>query len=288
MKRLVTSLFFVFCPLAAPLLAQTTIGGGTCSSGSLTGTYSVSLTARLVPNGTFAGVFQSTGVATFDGLSAVTINLTANTGQALGTALSWAGTYSVQSNCAGVINVTGGASQVFNVAVYNSGSDFIISGRDANSYTYSGSGNLQQAACSAGVEPGVYAYSATGYLLNGTTISGVQNGSGLIQFSGVSSVTVNVTMLALGVSPKVLTLAGPYSISSNCMGSAVLADVSNNSYALSFSIYNVSSANAGIDVGLAQAGKFLVTGGAHVAFGQPSATAAAKPESVPGNRGGRA
>jgi len=270
------------------LLAQTTIGGGTCNSGSLTGTYSVSLTGRLVPNGTFAGVFQSTGAAIFDGLSAVTINLMANTGQALGTALTWTGTYSVQANCAGVIDITGGAGPAFNVAVYNQGSDFIISGRDTNNYTYSGSGNLQQAACASGLLPGIYAFSSTGFVLNGTAVSGVENGSGLIQFNGVSNVTVNATMLALGVAPTVLTLTGAYSISSNCMGSAVLADVSNNSYALSFSIYNVSSANAGINVGLAQAGKFLVTGSAHVAYGQPSATAAAKPESIPGNRGGRA
>jgi hypothetical protein len=233
-------------------------------------------------------VFQSNGAATFDGLSAVTINLTANTGQALGTALTWSGTYSLQANCAGVINIAGGATATFNVAVYNQGTDFILSGRDTNNYTYAGSGNVQPAACPVGLVPGVYTFSGTGFALSGNAVSGVENGSGLIQFDGVSHVTVNATLLSLGVSPRVLTLTGTYAMSAACLGSATLTDAGNNSYSLSFSIYNVSSASAGATVGLAQAGKFLVTGSAHVAYGQPSATAAAKPELIPGNRGGRA
>src|ERR1017187_9357716 len=58
------------CLLAAPLLAQTTVGGGTCTSASLTGIYAVFITARQVTaSGTFTGVFQANGAANFDGLS---------------------------------------------------------------------------------------------------------------------------------------------------------------------------------------------------------------------------
>ena len=106
------------CLLAAPLLAQTTIGGGTCTSASLTGIYAVSITARQVTaSGTFTGVFQANGAANFDGLSQVTISLVANTGQAIATPLTWSGTYSVQANCAGVININTGGSATLNVAI---------------------------------------------------------------------------------------------------------------------------------------------------------------------------
>jgi hypothetical protein len=63
------SRFFCFCLLGAPLLAQTQIGGGTCNSSSLNGTYALSLTGRAVSaTGTFTNALQGNGSATFDGL----------------------------------------------------------------------------------------------------------------------------------------------------------------------------------------------------------------------------
>ena len=202
MKRRTASLFSVLCLLAAPLLAQTTIGGGACNSESLSGIYAVSVTSRQVTAaGTFTGVSQGTGSATFDGLSAVTINLTANTGQASATPVTWSGTYSVQANCAGVINIATGGSATLNMAIYNSGADFLLSGSDAN-YSYSGTGNTQPAGCSASTFSGVYTFHGTGFALTGTAVSGVKNGAGLLQFDGVSNVTVNVTMSASGAAPS--------------------------------------------------------------------------------------
>src|SRR5208337_3863940 len=197
MTRSIASLFLVSCLLAAPLLAQTTIGGGTCNSASLNGVYDVSITSRQVSaTGTFTGVFQSTGLATFDGLSAVTISLTSNTGQVVGTALTWSGAYSVQANCAGVINITSGGSATLNVALYDQGNNFLLSGSDAANYVYSGSGVTQPAAaapagtgCSASTFSGVYTFNGTGFALTGTAVSGAENGSGLLEFDGVSKVT---------------------------------------------------------------------------------------------------
>ncbi|MGO9228989.1 MAG: hypothetical protein ACLQKA_07250, partial [Bryobacteraceae bacterium] len=251
MTRSIASLFFVSCLLAAPLLAQTTIGGGTCNSASLDGVYDVSITSRQVSaTGTFTGVFQSTGLATFDGLSAVTIGLTSNTGQVVGTALTWSGSYSVQANCAGVINITSGGSATLHVALYDQGNNFLLSGSDAANYVYSGSGVTQPTTaapagtgCSASTFSGVYTFNGTGFALTGTAVSGAENGSGLLEFDGVSKVTVNVTMSALGAAPSALTLTGMYSISSNCLGLASLTDTSNNSYEMNFSIYNTSAAN---------------------------------------------
>jgi hypothetical protein len=309
MNRSIASVFFMSILLAAPLLAQTTIGGGACSSATLDGVYDVAITSRQVSSsGTFTGVFQSTGLATFDGLSAVTISLTSNTGQVVGTALTWSGSYSVQADCAGVINVTSGGSATLNVAVYNQGNDFLLSGSDAANYIYSGSGVTQPATatpagagCSASTFSGVYTFNGTGFALTGTAVSGAENGSGLLQFDGVSKVTVNVSMSALGAAPSALTLTGTYSISSNCLGLATLTDVSGNSYEMNFSIYNTSAANGAASLGLAQVSKFLVTGNAHFVYTQPAGSAAvrglgdspalvmvAKPKSGSADQGGRA
>ena len=301
MKRPIASLSFLFCLLAAPLLAQPTIGGGACNSGSLSGVYAVSITSRQVTaSGTYTGVSQANGSANFDGLSAVTISLTANTGQAAATPLTWSGTYSVQANCAGVINIATGGSATLNLAIYDSGNDFLLGGSDGSS-TYSGSGNAQPAACSASTFSGVYTFNGTGFALTGTAVSGVENGAGLLEFDGVSKVTVNVTMSALGAAPSALTLTGMYSISSNCLGLASLTDTSNNSYEMNFSIYNTSAANGAASLELAEVSKFLVTGNAHFIYSQPAGSAAvlglgdspalvmaAKPKSGSADRGGRA
>src|SRR5580658_7544313 len=151
---------YILCLLATPLLAQTTIGGGACNSGSLNGIYSVSIAGRQVTTAatapaTYTNVFQANGAATFDGLSKVTINLTANTNQAVASSLTWSGTYSVQSNCAGVINIATGGSATLNLALYDEGHDFLVSGSDS-SYSYSGNGVTQPAGCSASTLSGVY------------------------------------------------------------------------------------------------------------------------------------
>ncbi len=147
MKLTSTALPLLFAGLiAAPLVAQTQIGGGTCSSSSLNGIYAVSITGRQVTSsGTFTGALQALGTATFDGLSTVTIALSQNTAQVVGTSLNWSGTYSVQANCAAVVNITTGGSATLNVVVYNQGKDFQLAGNDAT-YSYTGNGVIQPAA----------------------------------------------------------------------------------------------------------------------------------------------
>ncbi len=92
--------FLAAALIATPMLAQTQIGGGICNSSTLTGTYALSMSGRQVSSaGAFTSVLQADGSATFDGLSTVTIAVSENTNQAVGTPLNWSGTYSVQSNC---------------------------------------------------------------------------------------------------------------------------------------------------------------------------------------------
>jgi hypothetical protein len=267
-------LFSFTCLLAAPLLAQTTIGGGTCSSASVNGIYAVSITGRQVnSSGTFASVFQANGSATFDGLNKVTIALTVDSNQAVATSLTWSGTYGMQANCAGTVTITTGGSPTFNIVLFNSGTNFLLAGNDST-YSYSGNGNNQPTSCSTSTVSGVYTFNATGFALTGTAVSGVENGAGLLQFDGQGHLTVNVTLIATGATPNPVTLTGTYSVSSNCIGSATLTDSSSNSYVMNLSVTNANKLfSSDLFAALARGSKFIVTGNAHAIFNQPTATA---------------
>ena len=281
------------CILAAPLVAQTTIGGNPCNSASANGPYAVSINGRQVTAaGSFTNVFQGNGTATFDGLSAVTITLTTDTNQSVATPVTWSGTYSVQSNCAGVITITKGGSATLNLAMYANGADFLVTGNDA-SYSYSGTGNAQPVGCSAGLVSGVYTFNASGYTLSGTSVTSAATLVGLLQFDGQSHVTVNVNVSPASANPASDTLTGSYSISSNCLGSATLSDSKGNSYVMSLSAEDVTPVASplyvsNIIVGLAQNSKLVVNGAGHALYGQPAATstAAIRPTKSPVNTRG--
>jgi len=268
--------FFFFAGLlAAPLLAQTEIGGGTCSSSNLNGTYALSISGRQVnSSGTFLGVLQANGLATFDGLSIVTIAATENTNQALGTTLNWSGTYSVQANCVAVLNITSGGSATLNVMLNNQGRNFLLTGSDTT-YSYSGSGvapfPTPAATCSVTTLDGVYAFNATGFTLSATSVSGVADGAGLLQFDGQGNLRVNVATATGGATSSTLTLMGTYAISSDCTGTATLSDSKSNSFAMGFSIYSTTAANTNFFASLARAGNFLMTGAGHTVSSQSPA-----------------
>src|SRR5215472_10551334 len=125
-------LALIICLTTIPLAAQTAIGGGTCDSSTVKGVYAVSFTGRQVSAaGTFTSVMQANGSATFDGLSQITMALTVDGGQAVGTPITWSGSYSLQSNCAGTITIKTGGSATFNIVLYGGGTSFLLSGNDA-------------------------------------------------------------------------------------------------------------------------------------------------------------
>jgi uncharacterized protein (TIGR03437 family) len=275
MKLPSTAAQFLFIGLVgAPLLAQTQIGGGTCNSSSLNGTYAVSISGRQVNNsGTFLSVLEANGTATFDGLSTVAITAMEDTNQSLATPLNWSGTYSVEANCAAVLTITTGGGATLNVMLYDQGKDFLMTGSDAT-YSYTGNGVSQvpqPAACSVGTLSGVYTFNATGFELAVNSLGGVEDGAGLVQFDGQGNLTVNLSSTSGAATTTASTLTGTYSISSSCTGSAMLTDSSSNSYVMSFSIYSVAPTNTNFFATLARAGSFLMTGGGHVAYPQPSA-----------------
>lgn len=286
MKRSHTAVLLSFSSLlAVPLLAQTTIGGGTCSSQSVNGVFAVQITARQVnSSGTFTNVFQSNGTANFNGENMVTFSLRQDTGAAVGTPVTWSGTYSIQANCEGTITITSGGNATFNLVLYGGSNGisptFLLTGSDAT-YTYSGGGNnlptSSQAACSTSNVSGVYTFNGTGYALNSNSVIGVENGVGLLQFDGQGNLTANVNVYTSGsTAPAALTLTGTYSMASSCVGSATLSDSKGNSYGMTFSVYTATAVyNSDFYASLTEASKLIVTGGAHAIYGQPTTSTTA-------------
>jgi hypothetical protein len=277
-------LLTIACSQAGFLQAQTTIGGGSCGSGTLTGTYALTLTGRQVTSaGTFTNVLQANGTANFDGLNKVTVSLTVDTSVNSNTPVTWSGTYGVQSNCAGTVTITSGGNATFNLVLYATSTssatntllsnNFMITGNDAT-YNYSGTGNIQPAACSAATVSGVYAITGTGYSLSSGTVNGAGAATGLVQFDGHSAVTMNLS-IASNSSTTTGTLSGSYSVSANCLGTATLTDSKGAAYVMTLTVYAATKLySSNFYVTLAQNGKFLISGAAHAVYGQPTANVA--------------
>lgn len=232
-------------PLAMPVAAQPQIGGGTCSSSTLNGTYSLTLAGRDLSSAVaFSTVLQGIGLATFDGLSKVTFTLTNNTNKAFGVAQTLSGTYSLQSNCIGAVTITTGDTASFILGSFNSGTNYFITGQDGV-YSFLGSGNTQPAStCSASVLSGVYAFNGNGFTVASGVISGVNNISGLLTFDGTSAVTGNWYVAANGTSVQTTTpTPGTYTVSPNCTATATLTDSNSNTYTLTFTITTASGSN---------------------------------------------
>ena len=157
-----SQIILVCCMMpAASLMAQPQIGGGTCSSASLSGNYSLSLNGRDVGSAvTFLNVIEGIGTATFDGQSNVTFSLTNNTNESTGRVQTYSGTYSLQANCIGGLTLTTGDTASFGLESYDQGKDFLLTGSDGT-YSYTGSGSVLPATCSASLLSGVYAFNGT-------------------------------------------------------------------------------------------------------------------------------
>ncbi len=225
--------------VAGSLCAQSQIGGGVCSSSSLSGAYSLTLTGRDVSSSvTFSKIFEGIGTATFDGLSKVSFSLSTNTNQASGAAQTLSGAYSLQSNCLGVLTLSTGDTAGFTLESYNSGKNFLITGQDGT-YAFTGSGNVLPASCGATLLSGTYAFNGTGFGLNTGAVSGVNDISGVLTFDGKSAATGTWYVSAAG--PVAIdSLTGTYSVASSCSGNATLTDSAGNSYAV---VLTVTSTN---------------------------------------------
>src|SRR5580692_288530 len=236
-----TPLAILFCLSAVPVLAQTTIGGGSCTSATLGGAYQVTLNGRqATATGSVSKLLQAVGTAAFDGLSKVTLTMTANIAngsQSFGTPLAYSGSYSLQSNCIGSISITSGDIATFTLETYSQGKAFALIGSDA-AYAYNGSGNAQPATCPSTLT-GVHEFNANGDTLSGASVTAVLDVAGVLQFDGQGNVTANWVQVS-NLSTTTITATGTYSVSSTCLATATLTDASSNKYAFSLSIYSTA------------------------------------------------
>ena len=228
------------CLLAAPLLAQN-IGGGTCAPAILTGTYSLDLSGRDLSSAVaYANVLQGIGTVTFDGVSAVTLTFTNNTNKAFGLPETWAGTYTMGSDCLGTVTITTGDTASFVLGAFNVNGSYVsaayfMNGQDGT-YTIHGDGNLVPATCSASTLSGTYAFNGNGWGLNSTkAITGTNSASGLLVFDGVSAVT-GTWYIASGGVFNVVSITGTYTVTAACAVTATVVDKASNNYSVVFTI----------------------------------------------------
>jgi uncharacterized protein (TIGR03437 family) len=230
----------LFLP-AAPALAQPLIGGGVvCSSASLNGSYSLTLSGRDInSSSTLVNVMEVIGTATFDGQSNVTILTTTNTNQSAGLSRKLSGTYSLQAGCSGVMNLTSGDTASFSLESSDLGRNFLITGEDG-AYAFSGSGTLLPSSCTS--LSGEYAFSGSGFALTAGSVSGANEISGLLQFGASGVVTASWNIGANGT-PAAATATGQYTFTPPCTASATLKDSSGNAWSLQFTVTAESGSN---------------------------------------------
>jgi hypothetical protein len=228
--------------LAVPLLAQPQIGGGTCSSATLTGNYSATLTGRdLGSTVTFSNTTEGIGFVNFDGLSKVTFTLTTNTNKLAAMQQTLVGTYSLQANCVGVMTITSGDQASFTLEAYNTGKNYLITGQDGT-YAFTGSGGILPDTCPASVTAGSYPVTGTGFGVTSTAISSVYNLIGVIQFGAKNAISITASVGA-NTGTTSVSASGTYTLNSNCSATAKLTDSSNNTYLLVFEFTSTSGDN---------------------------------------------
>jgi len=221
---------FLAC-LPGLVMAQPQIGGGNCSTASLSGNYSATLTGRTLVSGTtFSATSEGIGSVTFDGQTKVTFTLTTNTNKTFSTAQTLSGTYTLQANCLGTVTITSGDSATFTLAAYNVGKDYILTGQDGV-YAFTGSGSVLPATCPGTLTAGTYPVNGTGFGLTSSAISSTFNVLGVIQLSGTNTIAMNL-FEATNSGTKNISSTGTYALNSNCSGTAILTDSSGNSYSL--------------------------------------------------------
>ncbi len=244
--------------VAVPLFAQPQIGGGTCSTATLSGNYSATLTGRAFNTAlAFSSTSEAVGSVNFDGLSKVIFTLTTNTNKTFNTPQTLSGTYTLQANCVGAISNTSGDVGLFTLESYNQGKSYFIAGQDGL-YQFTGSGGTLPTTCPVSLTAGNYPINGTGFGITSGALSSTFNILGVIQLSGANTIAMNIFVAANG-STKNISATGSYTVMSNCVGTATLTDSSGANYTLSIEFTNASGESF-ILASASPSGLFTATG----------------------------
>lgn len=257
------------CLLAAPVLVQAQTSG-TCTTATLNGTYSLTLTGRAVSSTLVIGQdYQAVGTITFDGSSTATATLVSNTNAAAGVAQTLKGVYQIPPNCIGTLFFTTGDVVTYTLIPYNSGNDYEITGVDAT-YELTGSGGPQPPACITSTLSGNYVFSGNGFSLAAGTITGVNDISGLLTFDGAGNITGSSAIATNGTSTSD-TFTGHYTLNSACTGSATVTDPSGVGDTFNFVMTTAAGSDFAL-IGATSTNMFTAT--AHSTFTNPGVSVA--------------
>jgi uncharacterized protein (TIGR03437 family) len=208
--------------LAAALQAQPQIGGGVCTNSTLNGIYYYFLSRDLL-SGNAVYPYVELGKLVANGQGGLSGNSHASIGGSI-SAYTLSGTYSIQSSCAGTmsLSVNSGAASPITFQVTNGGQSAVVA-FSSSSGVVAGRAYRQTAAtgtiqCSTASLSGGYAYLLTGVAFisgNGYYYSqaGSATGDGLGNMTVAGMANVNGTTLTT-------TGQGPYSVASDCTGTA--------------------------------------------------------------------
>lgn len=221
MRLLPGSLILAFL-LTTATQAQPQIGGGVCTNSTLSGVYYYLLSGDLL-SGNQVYPYVELGKLVADGQGGISGNSHASVGGSI-SAYTLAGTYSVQSSCTGTmtlsVNSQPSGSLTFQVVnggqgaiIAFSGSSGVVAGRLYRQTA--GAGTIQ---CGTASLTGSYAYLLTGVaFLSGNGYYYSQAGSA----TGDGRGNMNATGMAnVGGSTLTSTSQGPYSVASDCSGTA--------------------------------------------------------------------
>ncbi len=214
--------------LLVPLHAQTQIGGGTCSTSTLSGTYFYVLGGSVQSQGGYYA-YAELGKLVANGQGNVSGQSQSSLGGVL-TNYTLAGTYSVQGNCSGSmsLSVNGQAQSPISFQITNGGLAAVVAfstpGEVVTGRAFRQTAQAGSIQCSTGSLTGAY-----GYLLTGvTSVSGstaYYSNAGSVVSDGGGNLT-SQSVVNFGGTTAQLQAAGTYSLTSDCTGTAQLSSAS--------------------------------------------------------------
>jgi uncharacterized protein (TIGR03437 family) len=213
-------------PLLIPLEAQTQIGGGSCTTSTLDGTYFYLMGGFVSSSGNL-DAYAELGKLIMDGQGNVSGQFQSSLGGSI-SSHSVTGTYTVQTHCAATMltSVDGQAASPVSFQITNGGLAGVVAysmpGAVVTGRGYRQTAQAATTQCSTGSLSGSY-----GYLLSGFTSVSVSatvySDAGNVVSDGNGNLA-SQSLVNVGGTTVQVQATGSYSVSSDCSGTAQLTD----------------------------------------------------------------